>query len=77
MAPAAYIAGDGLVMHQWKERSLVLCRLHRCPSVGELKAGRWEWVGGWVEEHLHRSRRKEDGIGDFGGKGGTGKMDNI
>ena len=24
MAPAAYIAEDGLVIHQWEERSLVL-----------------------------------------------------
>jgi hypothetical protein len=24
MAPAAYVAEDGLIMHQWKERSLVL-----------------------------------------------------
>ena len=44
--PAAYVAEDGLVMHQWEERSLVLSRLNRCPSVGESRAGRWEWVGG-------------------------------
>ena len=29
-------------------------------------------VGGWVEEHLHRSRGREDGIGSFRG-GGLGK----
>jgi hypothetical protein len=31
-------------------------------------------VGGWVEEHPHRSRGKEDGIGCFrkGGKPGKG-----
>jgi len=28
-----------------------------CPSVGDVRAGRWDWVGGWVREHLHRSRR--------------------
>jgi hypothetical protein len=34
----------------------------RCPSVGEWqdwKAG----VGGWMEEHPHRSRGREDGLG--------------
>jgi hypothetical protein len=25
MTPAAYVAEDGLVRHQWKERPLVLC----------------------------------------------------
>jgi hypothetical protein len=37
-------------------------------------------VGRWVEEHLHRSRRKEDGIGAFQERGRaeeTGKRDNI
>jgi hypothetical protein len=28
MAPAAYVAEDGLVAHQWEERSLVLWRLY-------------------------------------------------
>ena len=28
MAPAAYVAEDGLVSHQWKERPLVLWRLY-------------------------------------------------
>jgi hypothetical protein len=27
MAPAAYVAEDGLVRHQWEERPLVLRRL--------------------------------------------------
>jgi hypothetical protein len=27
--------------------------------------GRWEWVIGWVEEHPHRNRGREDGIGGF------------
>jgi hypothetical protein len=48
VAPAAYVAEDGLVLHQWEERSLVLRRLNRCPSVGELRVGKWEWVGAWV-----------------------------
>jgi hypothetical protein len=33
-------------------------------------------VGGWVEEHPHRSRRREGGIGGFCG-GETGEEDNI
>jgi len=36
----------------------------RCPSVGELKAWRWEWV----EEHPHRSRGREDGGGGCSGR---------
>jgi hypothetical protein len=27
--------------------------------------GRKVGVGGWVEEHIYRSREKEDGIGGF------------
>jgi hypothetical protein len=73
MAPAAYVAEDGLVMHRGKERSLVLQRLHRCPSVGEWRVGRWQWVGGWVEEHPHRSRGREDVIGGFWEDGKQGK----
>jgi hypothetical protein len=35
------------------------------PSVGESRAGRQEWVGGWVEDHPHRSRGKEFWVGGF------------
>lgn len=24
---------------------------------------KWEWVGGWVGEHPHRSRGEEEGLG--------------
>jgi hypothetical protein len=41
----------------------------RCSSVGEFK-GREAGVGGWVEAHPHRSRRREDRIGSFLGWGG-------
>ena len=34
MAPAAYVAEDGLVGHQWEERPLVLCEA-LSPSVEE------------------------------------------
>jgi hypothetical protein len=34
-------------------------------------------VGGWVEEHPHRSRGMADGIGSFGGRVETGKGNNI
>ena len=27
IAPAAYVAEDGLVWHQWEGKALVLCRL--------------------------------------------------
>jgi hypothetical protein len=29
--------------------------------------------GGWVDEHPHRTRRKEDRIGDFQERGKPGK----
>jgi len=37
MAPAAYVADDGLIGHQWEEKALVLPRLD--PSVGEFQGG--------------------------------------
>ena len=36
MAPAAYVAEDGLVGYQWEERPLGL-RFFCCPSVGECR----------------------------------------
>jgi hypothetical protein len=45
-----------------------------CPSVGECQ-GREAGVGGWVEEHSHRSRGRGDSIGVSRGK--TWKGDNI
>ena len=36
----------------------------QCPSVGEYQGGKME-VGGWVGEHAHRGRGREDGIGGF------------
>jgi hypothetical protein len=44
------------------------------PQCKKLRAGRWEWVGGWVEEDPQRSRGRRDGIGSFGG---NRKGDNI
>jgi hypothetical protein len=35
----------------------------RCASVGDAKAGRWEWVGVCVGEHPHRG--SGEGIGGF------------
>ena len=35
-----------------------------CPSVGECQRGK-VGVGGWVGEHPHRSRGREDRIGGF------------
>jgi hypothetical protein len=43
MAPAAYVAEDGLVGHQWEERPLKVL----CPSVGECQ-GQEVGVGGLV-----------------------------
>jgi hypothetical protein len=41
MALAAYVAEDGLVGHQWEERPLKVL----CPSKGDARARKWEWVG--------------------------------
>jgi hypothetical protein len=68
MAPAAYVAEDGLIGHQWEERTLVLRRLY-APVKGIPEQG--SRVGGLV------SIRKGDGIGGFGGGGGIRKGDNI
>jgi hypothetical protein len=39
MAPAAYVAEDGLVGHQWEERLLVLRRLDAPGECQDRKAG--------------------------------------
>jgi hypothetical protein len=39
--------------------------------------GREAGVGGWVEEHPHRSRGRGYGVGGLPGGGETGKGDNI
>jgi hypothetical protein len=36
----------------------------QCPNVGECQGGE-VGVGRWVGEYLHRSRKREDGIGSF------------
>jgi hypothetical protein len=50
LAPAAYVAEDGLVSHQWEERPLLQCRGMPGPGIGSE----------WVDE-----QRKWEGIGDF------------
>jgi hypothetical protein len=47
MALAVYVSEDGLIEHQWEERSLGL-RVFNAPSVGEcIGCGRQSgWVGG-------------------------------
>ena len=57
MAPAAYVAEDGLVSHQWEEKPLVLQRLY-APVQGNARARKQEWVG-W-------GAGQGEGIGDFG-----------
>jgi hypothetical protein len=51
---------------------LVLSRIDRCPSLGEFK-GREARVGRCLEEHPHRSRGREDGIGGLQEWGKPGK----
>ena len=46
----------------------------QCPSVGECQ-GMEAGMGGWVTEHPHRSRGRDNEIGGF--RRETGKGDNI
>jgi hypothetical protein len=56
MAPAAYVAEDGLVGHQWEDRPLVLGRLY---SQYRGMSGPGMGVGGSV------TRGRGEGIKDF------------
>jgi hypothetical protein len=44
MSLAAYVAEDGLVGHQWKERPLVLQPSYASVQ-GNTRAKKWKWVG--------------------------------
>jgi len=55
MAPAAYVAEDSLVGHEWEEKPLILPRLN-LPVSGNVRVARQEGVGGWVGEYLHTRR---------------------
>jgi hypothetical protein len=59
MAPATYVAEDGLVGHQWEEGPLVLRCLHAL-MYGNTRTGKWEWVCVW-REYPHRSRGRDMG----------------
>jgi hypothetical protein len=65
MAPAAYVAEDGLVGHQWEGKPLV-----GCPSVGEFEDGK-AGVRGWVGKTLIEAG-EVGGIGNLGGGRGKG-----
>jgi hypothetical protein len=65
MAPAACVAEDGLVWLSGR-RGLWSCD-GSMPQCREIEGGE-VGVGGWVEEHPHRSRGREDGIGGFQGR---------
>jgi hypothetical protein len=59
MAPATYVAGDGLVGNQCEEMPLVVWRLD-APVLGNARMVKQEWVGGW-REHPHKAG--EGGMG--------------
>jgi hypothetical protein len=42
LAPAIYVAEDGLVSHQWEQWSPEKAL---CLSIGECQNQEWEWVG--------------------------------
>jgi hypothetical protein len=41
---AAYVSKDGVVGHHWKERPIGQANFI-CPSTGNARAKKWEWVG--------------------------------
>jgi len=63
LAPAAYVAGDGLVRHLLEEKPLVWPRLNALVQ-GNVSAGRREVVGGWGWGIP--SQKKEEGGWDMG-----------
>jgi hypothetical protein len=63
MAPAAYVAEDGLVWHNGRRGPWSYEGLIDAPGLGNQRWG--GGVGGWVEEYPLRSRGKGDGIGGF------------
>jgi hypothetical protein len=72
MAPAAYVAEDGLVGASMGEEALCPVKV-QCSIVGECQ-GREAGVSGLVGEHPHRSRGRVDGIeGLLGGGRVSGK----
>jgi len=73
MTPAAYVAEDGVVGHQWEEKPLVLPRLDTPPPQCRGMSGQGGKKG-WVGEHPHR-RRGGNGMRVYGQE--TGKGDNI
>jgi len=59
MAPAAYVAQDGLVGHQWEEKPLVLPRLDsQCTGLSGGGSGGWLGRGNTLI-----GEGEEDGIG--------------
>jgi hypothetical protein len=73
MAPAAYVAEDGLVGHQWEESPLFLWRLD-APAQGDTRVVRWKWVSG-LRSTLIEAGKVVEGIEGLTGKGD--KMWNI
>ena len=68
MAPAAHVAEDGLVGHQWEEKFLA-----QCPSVGECHGVEVGGIGEGGKGHPHRSRgRVSDRMGSMEENPGKG-----
>ena len=63
MAAAAHIAMDGLIWHQWEERSLVLLMLD-APVQGNARVVRWERVGGWFSTLIEAERGCDSGFAE-------------
>jgi hypothetical protein len=70
MAPAAYVAKDGLSRHQWERRPLVLWRLDATAYM-DARAVKHEWVDGRGSSIIEMG--KEGGIrwGLYRGETGT------
>jgi hypothetical protein len=64
MAPAAYVAEDYLIWHQWKGRTSWSCG----GSITQRRVMRQEWVDGG--KHLRRSREDRGEDSGFKWEGG-------
>jgi hypothetical protein len=62
MALAAHVEEDGLVGHQWEERSSVLWRFY-APVQGTARARKQEWVGWWAWRKGGDRRFSEEKLG--------------
>ena len=57
MVVVTYVANDGLVGHQWKERPSGL-RMFNTPVSCSFRVGGWEWVGGGAIKKISKKNKQ-------------------